>query len=738
MRAFTLKTEIVAVDKASKSINTISNAATRMSKTMLKESAISNISFNKFISGVGVGVKKASFHLNNLNAKINSVGRNIKNKLGGFGLAIGFAAASLVIGNTIAKFADFEQANSNLSAVMASATDPELKALQIDAKRLGAITAKTSTEVVGLQESLARLGFETPDIINMTQSVISGSVAMQGELSATAELVGAMVKSFDQFESINTPQIIDQMTTATQKSALNFEKLQTALPVVAGAANIAGIPFNKLLALLGKLSDAGIDASSSSTALRNIILQSAKAGMGYEDILGNIVKNQDKLTMSMDKFGVRAAVPAAILAGKLNETLTLSEDILNGVGSAAAAEAKQLDNLRGVTTILGSAWEGYILSVEDGNGSIGNFLKDSVRMATEILSIATGTQKAESEMTKAELRIRSFANIGIKLLKVIKTIVIAFVAFKVVMIALRSAIFAYNIALGIMGALSGTASIAIGSSTVALNAYKIASGLATAATWLFSAALWANPITWIVVGIIALIAVIILLVKNWDKVTAAIKKVWDQFKNTEFIQNIIEKFKAFMVIIKPLIDWMKKVGSVIKEYIIDKFRQVSEFIGKIIDKVQKFFGKEDESVITGGAVKKEIEISSSTNNAMVVAMENNTAELAKNTNATKDGWVGKFTTSILKDANISERTSGIAQRELATSAIVNEKNITNTQKDVIESSAPKSVITQNSEPIRRSKSGNEQITINLVDKTGGKFALEVESTGIEVITTGNG
>ena len=30
-----------------------------------------------------------------------------------------------------------------------------------------------------------------------------------------------------------------------------------------------------------------------------------------------------------------------------------------------------------------------------------------------------------------------------------------------------------------------------------------------------------------------------------------------------------------------------------------------------------------------------------------------------------------------------------------------------------------------------------QININVVDKTGNEFALEVESTGVDVITTGN-
>ncbi|ROR97782.1 hypothetical protein EDD28_2390 [Salana multivorans] len=41
-----------------------------------------------------------------------------------------------------------------------------------------------------------------------------------------------------------------------------------------------------------------------------------------------------------------------------------------------------------------------------------------------------------------------------------------------------------------------------------------------------TAALLANPITWIVVGVVALVAAIVLLVKNWDAVTAALSRGW--------------------------------------------------------------------------------------------------------------------------------------------------------------------------------------------------------------------
>jgi tape measure domain-containing protein len=58
-----------------------------------------------------------------------------------------------------------------------------------------------------------------------------------------------------------------------------------------------------------------------------------------------------------------------------------------------------------------------------------------------------------------------------------------------------------------------------------------ATGIATAAQWAFNSALLANPITWIIVGIVALIAAIVLLIANWDTVVSFLKGAWQGFMN---------------------------------------------------------------------------------------------------------------------------------------------------------------------------------------------------------------
>ena len=73
-------------------------------------------------------------------------------------------------------------------------------------------------------------------------------------------------------------------------------------------------------------------------------------------------------------------------------------------------------------------------------------------------------------------------------------------------------------------------------------------GLVTAATWAWTAALLANPITWVVVVIGALIAAGVALYKNWDTVKEKLGQAWDW---------IAEKGKWLMGKLKPVIDALK-------------------------------------------------------------------------------------------------------------------------------------------------------------------------------------
>lgn len=109
----------------------------------------------------------------------------------------------------------------------------------------------------------------------------------------------------------------------------------------------------------------------------------------------------------------------------------------------------------------------------------------------------------------------------------------------------------------------------------ALTAYTIVMGIA-------NAVMSASPITWIIVGITALIAVIVLCIVYWDEISAAIKKAWEAIKEAvgKGVDFAKEKVKAgFAWIKEKIINPVKEAYSTVKQ----TFTNISNSIGEKID-----------------------------------------------------------------------------------------------------------------------------------------------------------
>lgn len=93
---------------------------------------------------------------------------------------------------------------------------------------------------------------------------------------------------------------------------------------------------------------------------------------------------------------------------------------------------------------------------------------------------------------------------------------------------------------------------------------------------LLNVAMSANPIALIIIGVAALIAIIILLIKNWDKVKAAVKSFSEKATNflnslyqklesaPAFIQFIIMPFKIFIDFLKTGLAGVKAIADAFK------------------------------------------------------------------------------------------------------------------------------------------------------------------------------
>jgi hypothetical protein len=281
----------------------------------------------------------------------------------------------------------FEQAQSNLAAVLGTNTD-SIKELTEDAKRLGSTTAFTATQVSELQTEYAKLGFSQEEILKVTESTLDASAALRSELGEQAALTGSIIRSFE-LDAKDATRVNDVLAKAAASSALSFEKLNTALPIVSATAKTAGVSLERTTALLGTLSDRGIDASTAATGLRNVFLELSKRGLTFEQAMNKINTATDKNAAALELFGKRGATIGVILSKTGKNVDDLTDTLENSFGFAAESAATQLDNLAGSITILGSAWEGFILSLEDGGGVFNEILRGAVDTMTELVSAFT-------------------------------------------------------------------------------------------------------------------------------------------------------------------------------------------------------------------------------------------------------------------------------------------------------------------------------------------------------------
>jgi len=103
-----------------------------------------------------------------------------------FGLALGGVA---LVRGALNVVRDFDQGIADLASVIGK-TRPQIQALEEDARRLGASTRFTASEVAALQVEFAKLGFSEKEILDATQATLELAAATNTEMARAAEVAG--------------------------------------------------------------------------------------------------------------------------------------------------------------------------------------------------------------------------------------------------------------------------------------------------------------------------------------------------------------------------------------------------------------------------------------------------------------------------------------------------------------------------------------------------------------------
>lgn len=329
----------------------------------------------------------------------------------GVGMAKAFTVGA-VVGKFVQEFelarqisAKFDQAQADLAGVMET-TKKGVSGLTEDAKKYGATTSFSATQVSELQLELAKLGKTESEIKGMTKGVLDAAVALDAGLGPAAELVGGQLNSFGE-DASQAQRYADVLANSANISAASFESQATALPKVSAVAAQMNMTFERTNAILGVLADQNVAAETSGTGLRNILLTASKEGRNYEDMLRDIAKSTDGTKLATEMFGKENATVAVILANSFDKVEDATKRLENSVGSAAALAETKLDSVTGAQTLFNSAWEGMILSFDDGNGIISQSTKGLYNLGTELIGLISPSNELSDAIFREQVELNT-------------------------------------------------------------------------------------------------------------------------------------------------------------------------------------------------------------------------------------------------------------------------------------------------------------------------------------------
>lgn len=553
-------------------------------------------------AGIGKSVtriKESQKTLENYGKKFEKAGKSIQKT--GKTLTKGITApiAGIAVAS-VKTAADFEAGMSNVQAI-SGATGKQLAMLKDKALEMGRKTKFTARESSDAFAEMASAGWEVDDMMNGIEGTMYLAGASGEDLARTAEIVTNTMTAFG-MSTDQTNKFVNILTETANKTATDVDKMGETFKYVAPVAGALGYSAEDTATAIGIMSNAGIKASQAGTSLRSMFTRLAsppkaaaeemeRLGVSMTDSSGKMKPFSQLLGEMREKFSGMSkqekVASANAIAGKnaMSGMLALvnasQEDVdrfsaaINGTTNAIDENSSAMkmyntanDNLTGRLTVLKSTAESAAIS-------IGDKLSPYIEKITEVV------QKAVDwfcNLSDEQL------NLIIKLAGVaaaIGPVITIFGKFKA----------------GIGNGLKSLSNFGKFLGTFPEKLSKFKSGFSK----IFSV-FGKNPklIAFIVIAT-AVAAIVLVIIKNWDKIKPVLQKVGNWFKNLgkkikEIYQNIKEKtinfVTGFIEKIKAFVANARAQGGVlgaIFKSISDRVQAVKQIFNGVITFIKGVF-----------------------------------------------------------------------------------------------------------------------------------------------------
>ncbi len=570
-----------------------------------------------------------------LTAPMGRASQNLGSRLSGlqsgFGMAAlaggGMTAAGVGITNGMMKIAGSTFETQDALAELKSLGITDLKAVEDAARQFSDTWAGTTkadfiTAAYDIKSGIASLTDEGvaqfTELAGLTAKATKSTTGEMTSLFATG--YGIYKGYYSELSDLEFGEMFaGGIATAVKAYKTSGSEMASAISALGGTATSANVPLEEQLSVLGMLQAtmSGSEAATKYKALLNAATGAGeKLGLNFLDannqlrslpeILGILKGKYGDTIDAVEKkqikeaFGSDEAVAVIdLLYGKTGELQTGILDMYDalGGGSSAAQEMATAINatesqkytvlkqqLHNVTEELGV---NLLPTVNDWIGKAGQAVGKASEWIAENQGLVTG-------ILNAVLFLGMFLTVTGSVTSIIGIFGTAITRTIGMVGGLKSGFET----LRIYGMYAADGIKAMGAGLLNMVRQGIASAAAAlpgliSSVWGFTTALLANPVTWIVIGIAALTAGLILLWKNWDKVSAFIQNVWNA---------CVEKVRAGLQAMK---DFFFNIGGAIVSTVSNVFNRVRGAVRSRMEAVRNVMGNVMGAAV--GTVKQKLD-----------------------------------------------------------------------------------------------------------------------------------
>ena len=409
------------------------------------------------------------------------------------------------------------------------------------AAKLGLSQERLLTGIYDIKSAVSTLGNDT--LPEFADAIARTAVATKGEFEDLSKTFGMVYNQFaHRYKHLSEVEFArnlgNNITWAANKFRADGQTINQAFTSLGSSAAAAGYTLEEQTAVIGRLLNTMVPETAG-TSFRTFI---DKMDVGLQKLgiskIDPVTKQLRTIPDLIDAINAKNPSTQVLEKAFTSEGLKMIREL----SPHTAAMREDLQEISSAS--VGKNWK----FLDDAATTKLNTLPVSLRRIREGFAAIWGQMSAAASplgtiighLADVVEGVASFAATHPTIARYTGTVILLGLAMGTlvgVVMAARSAYQIYTI-IQYANALAMAASAsATGAATTASGAYAIGLGLTTASlsaaaasAWAFTVALLANPITWIVIGIVALIAGIAALIIYWDKVKETAVGAWTWIK----------------------------------------------------------------------------------------------------------------------------------------------------------------------------------------------------------------